>query len=69
MVLYYVDNELYVDFQTILERVNMPASNLYRILKKNCKGIPYRNRTLYDYKDLMNLPDIFQQVKRDEVVR
>jgi hypothetical protein len=69
MVLYYIDNELFVDFQTIVERVDMPISNIYRILKKRCKGIPYRNRTLYEYKDLMNLPDIFHQVKRDEVIR
>ena len=55
MVLYYYCKEIYVDFQSITESLPaIPQSRIYRrIVKSHFKSIKYRNRTLYNYRDLV----------------
>ena len=68
MVVYYNNNDIYLDFQTIRERVSIPETTLYRRLG-HFKGLKYRNRKLYKYSDLVDLPDIFKQIQNDEILK
>jgi hypothetical protein len=65
MVLYYDNNEIYLDFQTIRERVSLNKTALYRRLRR-VKGIKYRNRNLFKYSDLIELPEIFKEIQENE---
>jgi len=69
MVLYYNDNDIYLDYQTINERVSIPGTTLYRQLRDHCDGIRYRNRMLFRYKDLIDLPEIFKEIQNDEILK
>lgn len=69
MVVYYNNNDVYLDFQTIRERVSLPPTTLYRRLRNHGGGIRYRNRMLFRYKDLIDLPDIFKQIQKDEILK
>ena len=68
MILYYVDDEIYLDFPTIEERVKLSKSSIYRkITKSSCKTVNYRNRLLWNYKDLLiELPDVFKKIQEYE---
>jgi hypothetical protein len=68
MVLYYIDNEIYLDFKTIKERVSIPETTLYRlIIKSKLEGVRYRNLLLWNYKDLLiELPDVFKRIQEYE---
>lgn len=71
MFLYYNENEIYLDFQTIKERVSLPESTLYRkILKSNCKTVMYRNRMLFRYKDILyELPEVYKAIQDYEIFK
>jgi len=68
MVLYYVDNEIFLDFPSIKERVKLSESTLYRrITKSSCKTVNYRNRLLWNYKDLIHeLPEVYKEIQEYE---
>ena len=69
MFLYYQtgiggsEPELYIDFSTLKEKTNIPGITLYRKLRQ-IKGITYRNRKLYKYRDLIN-SEIYKQMKKE----
>ena len=63
MVLYYNDNEIFLDFQTIREKVSLPETTLYRYLRSHCQGVRYRNRMLFKYRDLIDLPEISKEIQ------
>ena len=69
MVLYYKNNDIYLDYQTINERVSIPGTTLYRKLRDHGDCIMYRNRTLFRYKSLIDLPDIFKEIQNDEILK
>lgn len=72
MILYYKpvhDGEqpnVYLDFHTIHECVKhrYPESNLYRLLHKRCQIYRYQNRDLYPYEEVMNIPEIYKELKK-----
>ena len=75
MILYYNKPEseeeqinIYVDFSSIYARVkhHYRESTLYRLLRKRChSSIRYQNRDLYPYADIMNIPEIAKELKRN----
>jgi hypothetical protein len=67
MILYYLNNEIYIDFKSILERVSVPESTLYRRIRNKCSSIRYRNRVLFDYKALvLEYPELVKQIEEYE---
>jgi hypothetical protein len=67
MVLYYFNDQIFLDFQTILERVTLPESTLYRRIRNKCSGIRYRNKVLFNYKELvLDFPEIFKEIEEHE---
>ncbi len=75
MILYYNKPEsedeqtnIFIDFHSIHERVknHFPESTLYRLLRKRCHPYRYQNRDLYQYEDVMNIPEIYKELKKDE---
>jgi hypothetical protein len=67
MVLYYFKDEIFLDFQTIRERVSVPESTLYRKIRNKCSGIRYRNKILFKYQDLItDFPDLVKEIKEYE---
>ena len=68
-ILYYFENDLYMDFRTIRERSSMPESSLYRLIKRKVIGKKFRNRLLYKYKDLLELPEIYKEIKNHEILK
>ena len=67
MVLYYLNEQIFLDFPTILERVHIAESSLYRKLRNKCSCIRYRNRVLFNYKKLvMDFPDLVKQIEEYE---
>jgi hypothetical protein len=67
MVLYYLNNEIFIDFKSILERVSIPESTLYRRIRNKCSGIKYRNKVLFKYQDLITgFPDIAKEIQKNE---
>ena len=67
MILYYLNNEIYIDFKSILERVSVPESTLYRRIRNKCSSIRYRNRVLFDYKALiLQCPELAVQIQEYE---
>ena len=72
MILYYQPDEdggqkVYFDFHTIHECVKhrFPESNLYRILHRRCHPYRYQNRDLYDYEDVMKIPEVYKEMKEN----
>jgi hypothetical protein len=74
MMLYYNNPEtedeqsnIFIDFASIHSRVKnlYPESTLYRLLRKKCKAIRYQNRDLYPYADILNIPEIGKEMKRN----
>lgn len=74
MILYYNKPEtegeqsnIFIDFASIHARVKnlYPESTLYRLLRKRCKSIRYQNRDLYPYADILNIPEIGKEMKRN----
>lgn len=66
MFLYYNDvrQELFIDFQSILERVTIPESTLYKMIRGRCTGVRYRNKILFNYKKLIDeFPEIARELK------
>lgn len=72
MYLYYnSENEnvsqprVLMDFSTLKEQLEhiLPESTLYRILRHNCHPYRYRNRSLYDFEELMRIPGIAKNLK------
>ena len=70
-IFYYYQNDLYWDFRTIRECSSMPESSLYRLIKRNFVGKKkkFRNRLLYRYKDLLELPEIYKEIKNHEILK
>ena len=75
MILYYnkpeSDDEqtnVFIDFASIHNKVknHYSESSLYRLLHKRCQPFRYQNRHLYPYEDIMNIPEIYKELKRDE---
>jgi len=76
MILYYNKAEssdeqtnVFIDFHSIHAKVKnrYSESSLYRLLrKKKIQTFRYQNRDLYQYQDIMNIPDIYKELKRDE---
>lgn len=75
MILYYNKPEsedeqtnVFIDFHSIHERVKnrYPESSLYRLLRKRCNSVRYQNRDLYPYEDVMSIPEIYKELKKDE---
>jgi hypothetical protein len=67
-IFYYFENDLYWDFRTIRDRVSIPESTLYRLIKRKCSGKKFRNKLLYRYKDLLELPEIYKEIQNHEVL-
>lgn len=70
MMLYFsnsegADGSLYIDFHTIRDRVQhrIPETTLYRLLQKRCKSYKYRNRDLYPFKELLDIPELAADLK------
>jgi hypothetical protein len=59
------DKTIYIDFPSILEQVHyrIPETTLYRILQKKCKSYRYRNRDLFPFKQLLEIPEIAKDLK------
>ena len=70
-ILYFFEQDLYVDFRTIRESSSIPESSLYRLIKRNFVGKKkkFRNRLLYRYKDLLELPEIYKEIKNHEILK
>ena len=68
-ILYYFENDLYVDFRTIRGHCSMAESTLYRYIKRKVVGKKFRNRMLYKYKDLIELPEIYKEIKNYEILK
>jgi len=76
MILYYNKPEsadeqtnIFIDFASIHHKVKnrYSESSLYRLLrKKKIQTFRYQNRDLYQYEDIMNISDIYKDLKRDE---
>jgi len=75
MILYYNKAEsadeqtnIFIDFASIHHKVKnrYSESSLYRLLRKRCQPYRYQNRDLYPYQDIMNIPEIYKEMKRDE---
>ena len=75
MILYYnnPDNQnektnVYIDFHTLHNRVKrqFPESKLYRLLRKRCSPFRYQNRDLYSYEEIIHIPEIYKEMKRDD---
>ena len=75
MILYYKnpdfegdDTNVYLDFNTIFERVKhrYPETTLYRLLQKRCQPVRYQNRDLYPYRDIMDIPEVYKELKNNE---
>ena len=67
MVLYYFNDQIFLDFQTIRERVSVPESTLYRRIRYKCSGIRYRNKVLFNYKELvLDFPDLIKEIEEYE---
>ena len=75
MILYYKNPEqegeemnIYIDFHTIHERVKhrYPETSLYRLLRKRCNPYRYQNRDLYPYKDIMAIPEVYKELRKNE---
>lgn len=64
---YYFENNLYWDFKSISDRIPIPNSTLYRLVKRKCQGKKFRNKLLYKYKDLLGVPEIYKEIKQDEI--
>ena len=58
---------VYVDFHSIKERVEIPETSLYRLLTHTCKSYRYRNRSLYAYEDVMKVLVIAKEMKLNPV--
>jgi|GEM_PF-2598700 hypothetical protein len=72
MILYYKNPEyegeesnIYIDFHSILDRVKhrIPETTLYRMLQRHCHSYRYRNRDLYPFKDVLEIPQIGKDLK------
>ena len=75
MILYFnkAESELeksniFIDFASVHSRVKnrFPESTLYRLLQKKCHPIRYQNRDLYPYEDILNIQEIYEEMKKDE---
>lgn len=76
MILYYNKAEsadeqtnVFIDFHSIHEKVKnrYSESALYRLLrKKKIQPFRYQNRDLYQYQDIMNIPEIYKAMKKHE---
>lgn len=73
MILYFnntkgEEGNLYIDFHSIKERVehHIPETTLYRLLQKRCTSMKYRNRDLYPFKELLEIPEIAPDLKVKE---
>ena len=75
MILYYnnPDNQnektnVYIDFHTLHNRVKRqyPESKLYRLLRKRCSTFRYQNRDLYPYEEIIRIPELYKEMKRDD---
>ena len=75
MILYYnnPDNQnektnVYIDFHTLHNRVKrqFPESKLYRLLRKRCSPYRYQNRDLWSYEEIVHIPEIYKEMKRDD---
>ena len=73
MILYFNNSKgeeknLYIDFHSIKERVehHIPETTLYRMLQKRCKSYRYRNRDLYPFKALLEIPELAKDLKVNE---
>ena len=66
---YYYDHDLLLDFNSIRKRVkSIPESTLYKILKRKCPGIVrYQNKILYRYSNLLELPELYKEIKNYEI--
>lgn len=62
------DGSLYIDFHTIFDKVQhrIPETTLYRLLQKRCKSYKYRNRDLYPFKELLDIPELAEDLKVTE---
>ena len=71
MILYYQtgtgtsEPEIFVDFFTLKGMTHLPDTTLFRKLRQY-KGINYRNRKLWKYRDLINT-GILKELKKDEI--
>ena len=74
MILYYKSPEnegdptnVFFDFHGIHERVKnrFPETTLYRLLRKRCQSVRYQNRDLYPYEDVMSIPEIYKELKKN----
>ena len=61
-------NTLFVDFHTIRDKVQhrIPETTLYRLLQKRCKSFRYRNRDLYPFRELLEIPELASDLKVTE---
>jgi hypothetical protein len=71
MILYFnnkkgEESNIFLDFHTICDRVEhrIPETTLYRLLQRRCKrSYRYRNRDLYPYRDLLEIPELANDLK------
>jgi hypothetical protein len=75
MILYYNQpeneedkGEILIDFNSIYSRVNnsYTESTLYRLLHMRCEPIRYQNRFLYRYLEVMDITEIYKEMKNNE---
>ena len=74
MILYYKppqeseEANIFVDFASIHSRVQntISESKLLRLLHKRCNSLRYQNRYLYPLKDIMDIPEIYNEFKINE---
>jgi len=75
MILYYNKAEssdeqtnVFIDFHSIHAKVKnrYSESSLYRLLRKRCQPVKYQNRDLYPYQDIISIPEIYKELKKDE---
>ena len=62
------DGNLYIDFHSIRDRVQhrIPETTLYRLLQRRCKSVRYRNRNLYPFRELLDIPELATDLKINE---